>query len=184
MPSAQRLGAEFFGTFWLVFGGCGSAVLAAAFPDVGIGLLGNLIAGPAIGALSDRFGARRMTLISVIALAGVLAAFSLVQNVYQLYAVALLLVLLGAGTGPVTFTRIIAGWFNERRGLALGFALTGIGLGGAIAPPVSQALISEFGWLACLLTLGVCVGTGLRCVVRKTYADDSTACLIAMVVLW
>jgi len=36
----NRYGAEFFGTFWLVLGGCGSAVLAAAFPDVGIGLLG------------------------------------------------------------------------------------------------------------------------------------------------
>jgi len=33
----QRMSAEFFGTFWLVFGGCGSAVLAAAFPQVGIG---------------------------------------------------------------------------------------------------------------------------------------------------
>ena len=36
----RRLTAEFIGTFWLVLGGCGSAVLAAAFPDVGIGLLG------------------------------------------------------------------------------------------------------------------------------------------------
>ncbi len=36
----RKLLAEFFGTFWLVFGGCGSAVLAAAFPPVGIGLLG------------------------------------------------------------------------------------------------------------------------------------------------
>lgn len=36
----RKLAAEFIGTFWLVFGGCGSAVLAAAFPDVGIGLLG------------------------------------------------------------------------------------------------------------------------------------------------
>jgi aquaporin Z len=36
----KQLGAEFIGTFWLVLGGCGSAVLAAAFPDVGIGLLG------------------------------------------------------------------------------------------------------------------------------------------------
>ena len=36
----NRYGAEFFGTFWLVLGGCGSAVLAAAFPEVGIGLLG------------------------------------------------------------------------------------------------------------------------------------------------
>lgn len=44
MPSAQRLGAEFLGTFWLVFGGCGSAVLAAAFPEVGIGLLGVSLA--------------------------------------------------------------------------------------------------------------------------------------------
>jgi aquaporin Z len=34
------MSAEFLGTFWLVFGGCGSAVLAAAFPQVGIGLLG------------------------------------------------------------------------------------------------------------------------------------------------
>ena len=44
MPMPQRLGAEFLGTFWLVFGGCGSAVLAAAFPEVGIGLLGVSLA--------------------------------------------------------------------------------------------------------------------------------------------
>lgn len=40
----NRVGAEFFGTFWLVLGGCGSAVLAAAFPNVGIGLLGVALA--------------------------------------------------------------------------------------------------------------------------------------------
>jgi aquaporin Z len=40
----NKLGAEFLGTFWLVLGGCGSAVLAAAFPDVGIGLLGVSLA--------------------------------------------------------------------------------------------------------------------------------------------
>lgn len=40
----NKLVAEFFGTFWLVLGGCGSAVLAAAFPDVGIGLLGVSLA--------------------------------------------------------------------------------------------------------------------------------------------
>jgi aquaporin Z len=40
----RKLAAEFIGTFWLVFGGCGSAVLAAAFPDVGIGLLGVAMA--------------------------------------------------------------------------------------------------------------------------------------------
>jgi len=40
----RKLGAEFIGTFWLVLGGCGSAVLAAAFPEVGIGLLGVSLA--------------------------------------------------------------------------------------------------------------------------------------------
>ncbi len=44
MPLMKRLSAEFLGTFWLVFGGCGSAVLAAAFPHVGIGLLGVALA--------------------------------------------------------------------------------------------------------------------------------------------
>jgi glycerol uptake facilitator-like aquaporin len=49
MPLANRLGAEFFGTFWLVLGGCGSAVLAAAFPDLGIGFLGMSLAfGPTV----------------------------------------------------------------------------------------------------------------------------------------
>ncbi len=41
---SKRLAAEFFGTFWLVLGGCGSAVLAAAFPHLGIGFLGVALA--------------------------------------------------------------------------------------------------------------------------------------------
>ena len=40
METPRRLGAEFFGTFWLTFAGCGSAVLAAGFPALGIGFLG------------------------------------------------------------------------------------------------------------------------------------------------
>jgi aquaporin Z len=44
MSISRRMAAEFFGTFWLVLGGCGSAVLAAAFPAVGIGLLGVSLA--------------------------------------------------------------------------------------------------------------------------------------------
>src|SRR4249919_3055851 len=44
MDLKKRLGAEFLGTSWLVFGGCGSAVLAATFPGVGIGLVGVSLA--------------------------------------------------------------------------------------------------------------------------------------------
>ncbi len=43
-PCCAKLSAEFLGTFWLVLGGCGSAALAAAFPNVGIGLQGYLLA--------------------------------------------------------------------------------------------------------------------------------------------
>jgi aquaporin Z len=58
---SKKMFAEFFGTFWLVLGGCGSAVLAAAFPGVGIGLLGVALAfgltvltmAYAIGHISD-----------------------------------------------------------------------------------------------------------------------------------
>ncbi|RUM69879.1 MAG: aquaporin Z [Sulfurovum sp.] len=44
MTLGKKLGAEFFGTFWLVLGGCGSAVLAAGFPDLGIGFAGVALA--------------------------------------------------------------------------------------------------------------------------------------------
>src|SRR6185295_17891869 len=44
MPMSKRAAAEFFGTFWLVFGGCGAAVLAAGFPAVGIGYAGVALA--------------------------------------------------------------------------------------------------------------------------------------------
>jgi aquaporin Z len=44
MPISKRLAAEFLGTFWLVLGGCGSAVLAAAFPSLGIGFVGVSLA--------------------------------------------------------------------------------------------------------------------------------------------
>ena len=44
MPLSKKLAAEFFGTFWLVFGGCGSAVLAAGYPTLGIGFVGVSLA--------------------------------------------------------------------------------------------------------------------------------------------
>ncbi len=122
-----------------------------------IGLLGNLVAGPLIGVLSDRYGARRMILIGVFALALVLVGFSYIQTVTHLYIASVLMVFLGAGTGPITYTRIISAWFNKRRGLALGIALIGIGIGGALAPVVSQTLISEFGFRGAYRYLGIIV---------------------------
>jgi aquaporin Z len=57
MPLSRRLGAEFIGTFWLVLGGCGAAVLAATFPDYGIGLLGvSLAFGLTVLTMAYAFG--------------------------------------------------------------------------------------------------------------------------------
>jgi aquaporin Z len=54
---SRRLGAEFVGTFWLVLGGCGSAVLTAKFPDVGIGILGVALAfGLTVLTMAYAFG--------------------------------------------------------------------------------------------------------------------------------
>jgi MFS family permease len=121
--------------------GRGAISLALTF-----GLVGNLFAGPVIGMLSDKYGSRRMILIGVIALSLVLVGFSFVQTLLHLYIASVLMVVLGAGTGPITYTRIIATWFDKRRGMALGLALIGIGLGGAIMPVLSQSLISKYGW--------------------------------------
>src|SRR5579883_3124356 len=44
VPLSKRVVAEFFGTFWLVFGGCGAAVVAAAYPQLGIGFAGVALA--------------------------------------------------------------------------------------------------------------------------------------------
>ena len=106
MDSMMKKGvAEFLGTFWLVFGGCGSAVLAAAFPDVGIGLLGVALAfgltvvtmAYAIGHISGchlnpavtvglwaggRFDAREMPLYIIAQVLGAIAA------AYTLYGIA------------------------------------------------------------------------------------------------
>ena len=57
MTLSKKIGAEFIGTFWLVLGGCGSAVLAAAFPEVGIGLLGvSLAFGLTVLTMAFAFG--------------------------------------------------------------------------------------------------------------------------------
>ena len=57
MKLQKRAVAEFIGTFWLVFGGCGSAVLAAAFPSVGIGLHGvSLAFGLTVLTMAYAFG--------------------------------------------------------------------------------------------------------------------------------
>jgi MFS family permease len=122
-----------------------------------LGIMGNLVAAPLIGILSDRFGARRMILWGVAALSVSLAAFSFIQQLSHLYMVSVLMVLFAAGSGPITYARVISSWFDDRRGLAIGLTMAGLGIGGAIAPVLSQYLIDEYGWRMAYRYLGAIV---------------------------
>src|ERR1700722_1096658 len=99
----------------------GSIALAVSLLDVVI-----TFAAPGAGRLVDRYGARRITVISYFGLAAALVGLSLVRPplslLYTFYALA---GLLGIATCPVTFSRVVANWFDKKRGLALGFASTG-----------------------------------------------------------
>jgi MFS family permease len=58
---------------------------------------------------------------------------------------------------PIGYAKAIAAWFDRRRGLALGIAMSGVGLGGFVMPQLAQALIDRVGWRGAYLILG-CVG--------------------------
>ena len=106
-----------------------------------------MIAALVYGYLIDRFGPRIIVIISTLLFIPIYFAFSKIGNsLHQFYLVFCLMAILGGGTLPVSYSRIIVGWFTENRGLALGIALSGVGVGAALLPPILQASIDAFGW--------------------------------------
>jgi MFS family permease len=119
--------------------------------DVFLGLTISVItvalAAPVLGTLIDRVGPRRMILSSIVLQALMIASFSQqTEALWTFYARFVLQTILALGTTHVAFTRVIALWFDRKRGLALGLALAGLGVGGFIWPPYVQWLIEAFGW--------------------------------------
>ena len=110
--------------------------------------LGGLCA-PLIGLLVDRYGPR---LVALVGLAGVGIGFLIASrsgpSIWQFYAGYAVVATLGAGSGPISWTRAIAGQFVRHRGLALAIALSGTGLVAIVAPPLAVLLIETFGWRA------------------------------------
>jgi MFS family permease len=118
-------------------------------------IIGTAITAPIIGGIVDRFGTRRVSLISMVALAigyGVLTQASATIMVF--YAAWLALALIGGGTTPVVWTRTVNVWFDRGRGLALGMALAGSGLAGIFAPVLVSRIIASYGWQAGYLAIG------------------------------
>ena len=115
--------------------------------SLGFLTVATLLVGAAVGALADRYGARKVALISQVLLVLALAAMSLLTSqVWTLYAGYFLLAILGAGTLPIIWSRPIIGWFVRSRGLALGLSLVTTGLCGALLPSYVSWLTSEVGW--------------------------------------
>ena len=108
---------------------------------------GAFAASPIIGIMAERFGARRVALVSVVTFSLAMMALALNTGSKSLYIVLwLVLAFAGAGTLPITFTRPVANWFDRNRGIALGIALIATGVFGALAKFFSQYIVSNPEW--------------------------------------
>jgi MFS family permease len=111
-----------------------------------------------VGWLTDRFGARRLIIISMSLFGALFASLSLLTpHLWFLYAIFAILGLIGPGTSAVPHASLISRWFTARRGLALGVMMCGTGTGGIIWPMVGQGLIDRAGWRASYALLGAAV---------------------------
>ncbi|MBU6377083.1 MAG: MFS transporter [Gammaproteobacteria bacterium] len=128
----------------------GEVSIAASFL-----IIGTAITAPLVGSMIDRFGARRVGLISMVALAFGYALLTTIDGtIGTFYAAWLGLSLIGGGTTPVVWTRTVNIWFDRGRGLALGLALAGSGLAGVFAPLLVTKVIAAYGWQGGYLAIG------------------------------
>lgn len=105
------------------------------------------VISPFLGFLVDRLGARRVVLVSVLLLGICVAAMSQLNgNIGYYYLMHFLIPFLGAGTLPLSYSRVIIGWFAKRRGIALGVSLAGFGVGAMLMPMLARYLIENWGW--------------------------------------
>ena len=100
---------------------------------------------PGVGMAIDRFGAKRVIVVSTFFYGMVLcAALWVGSSLWQLYLFyALLNIAMTAGAAPVPYGVVISHWFNRYRGLALALAMMGIGIGSVVAPVLAQRLIYD-----------------------------------------
>jgi MFS family permease len=111
--------------------------------------------GAVSGPLADRFGPRRVVLAGGAALGGGLLLTSFVNQLWAGYITYGLGVGIGVACGYVPMVAAVGGWFERRRALAVGIAVTGIGLGTLAVPPLAALLIAGVGWRTAYVVLGV-----------------------------
>ncbi len=112
-----------------------------------VALITYTVMAPLIGGLIDRFGPRRVIVPGILILAFGLMLCSYIETLTQFYL--LYGVVMGTGIsciGIVSYSAILAHWFDKKRGLASGIAVSGMGLGTFLLVPISQQFITMWGW--------------------------------------
>jgi predicted MFS family arabinose efflux permease len=119
---------------------------------------GTFVLSPFLGSFVDRRGARPIALITLVGLAvGLLLLSQSGPQIATYYAAWVLVALLGCGTTPLTWTRMINQNFDKARGLALGMALAGTGIASVFGPRLSSWMIDEYGWRGAYIGLAALV---------------------------
>lgn len=113
------------------------------------------IAYPFMGHAIDRYGIRRMTLTFIPIFGVATAAVALTPASPVVFiALAGFCGLVSVGQAPPAYAKAVSAWFDERRGLALGIAMAGIGLGATLVPQFARWVIAGYGWRAGYVALG------------------------------
>jgi len=113
--------------------------------------------GVVSGPLADRWGSRRLAAIGMVLTGAGLALAGAARSLPQVYAAYGLGVGLGVGCAYVPAIGAVQRWFVRRRGFASGLAVSGIGVGTLVVPPLAAALIRAIGWRASYVVLGASV---------------------------
>src|SRR5258707_888235 len=122
------------------------------------------------GPLADRFGSRRLAVAGMILTGLGLAAAGAARSLTEVYAAYGLGVGLGVGCSYVPAVGAVQRWFVRRRGLASGLAVSGIGVGTLVMPPLAALLIAALGWRLAYLALGglaAIVGAGMALLIEN-----------------
>ena len=125
------------------------------------GLLASAVAAPIMtatyGNLLDRYGIRPVALPTCLLYALALCSFALLSpNAYwALFIMIACAAGFGACLGPIVYSKSIAAWFDKERGLALGIACCGVGLGTLLLPELATYVIASVGWRAAYIAVGL-----------------------------
>jgi MFS transporter, OFA family, oxalate/formate antiporter len=126
------------------------------------------------GPLADRWGSRRFAVAGMILTGLGLVAASRARSLLEVYAAYGLGVGLGVGCAYVPAVGAVQRWFVKRRGFASGLAVSGIGVGTLVMPPIAALLIESLGWRSAYLILGcmtAVVGAGMALLIENDPRD-------------